>query len=59
MRNVDSKLMQYNKEYIYSKDFVNSMNLAFKELSERLIDVTTKCETFSLQVTQERLPTHL
>ena len=48
MRNVDNKLLMYNKEYIYEKDFVNSMNLAFKELNERLTDITAKCDNFSL-----------
>ena len=48
MRNVDAKLLTYNKEYIYEKDFVNSMNLAFKELNERLNDITAKCDNFSL-----------
>jgi len=59
MRNVDAKLLQFNNEYIYQKDFVNSMNLAFRELSDRLSEITSKCDVFSLQITNERLPKYL
>jgi hypothetical protein len=50
MRNVDSKLLSKNKEYIYQVDFIQSMNLAFKDINERLLDITAKCDVFSLQI---------
>lgn len=59
MRNVDTKLLAKNKEYIYQVDFIQSMNLAFKDLNERLIDITAKCDVFSLQIRQDRIPEYL
>ena len=59
MRNVDSKLLAKNKEYIYQIDFIQSMNLAFKDLNERLLDITAKCDVFSLQISQDRIPDYL
>lgn len=59
MRNIDSKLLVYNKEYLYEKDFVNSMNSALKELSEKLNEITAKCDIFALQFQTSRLPHYL
>ena len=59
MRNVDQKLLAKNKEYIYQPDFIQSMNLAFKDLNERLLDITAKCDIFSLQIRQDRIPDYL
>ena len=59
MRNVDTKLLSKNKEYIYQVDFIQSMNLAFKDLNERLLDITSKCDVFSLQIRQDRIPEYL
>jgi Ca2+-binding EF-hand superfamily protein len=56
MRNVDSKLLVHNKEYVYERDFVNSMNLAFRELNERLSDITAKSDNFSLNFRVNRIP---
>lgn len=59
MRNVDQKLLSKNKEYIYKADFIQSMNLAFKDLNERLLDITAKCDVFSLQIRRDRIPEYL
>ena len=59
MRNVDAKLLVHNKEYVYERDFVNSMNLAFKELNERLSDITSMSDNFSLNLRVNRLPQYL
>lgn len=50
MKNVDTKLLSKNKEFIYKNDFVTLMGTSFKELNERLLDITNKCEILSLQV---------
>ena len=38
---------------------IQSMNLAFKDLNERLLDITAKCDIFSLQIRQDRIPEYL
>ena len=60
MRKIDNKILeQFKDNFIYKKDFVNIMNVVFKELNDRLVEVTHKCDTFSLQVIQDRLPEYL
>jgi hypothetical protein len=59
MKNVDSKLLGKNREFIYKDDFVALMGISFKELNERLLDITSKCEILSLQVKQNRIPDYL
>ena len=60
MRNVDSKLLSlFSKDHIHQMDFVNSMNMALRELSDRLSEISMKCDTFSLQVRQHRIPEFL
>jgi len=59
MRNVDSKLLTKNREYIYKKDFVSLMGTSFKELNERLLDITNKFQILELQIKQNRLPRYL
>ena len=48
MRNVDSKLLTKDSAYIYKKDFASLMGYSLKELNERLIDITDKCEILTL-----------
>ena len=40
MKNVDSKLLGKNREFIYQEDFIILMGISFKELNERLLDIT-------------------
>ena len=47
MRSIDQKLLAYCRDFVYEADFVNCMNLAFMELTDRLEDVTSYCDTFS------------
>ena len=35
------------------------MGFAFRELSDRLVDITFKCDGFSMQVRQNRVPDYL
>ena len=48
LRNVDQKLLGKKTDYIYKNDFVNLMGSAFKELNERLLEITSKCDILSL-----------
>jgi hypothetical protein len=48
MKNVDTKLLGRNREFIYKDDFIALMGVSFKELNERLLDITNKCEVLSL-----------
>ena len=50
MRNVDTKLISKSRDYIKKEDFVGLMGFALKELSDRLVDITFKCDGFSMQV---------
>lgn len=59
LRNVDQKLLGKKTDYIYKSDFVNLMGAAFKELNERLLEITSKCDVLSLQMRQSRLPDYL
>ena len=40
MKNVDTKLLGKNREFIYQEDFILLMGISFKELNERLLDIT-------------------
>lgn len=59
MKNVDTKLLGKNREFIYQEDFVQLMGVSFKELNERLLDITQKSEVLSMQVKQNRIPEYL
>tara|TARA_B110000285_G_C15092466_1_gene599896 strand:+ start:192 stop:689 length:498 start_codon:yes stop_codon:yes gene_type:complete len=59
MRNVDSKLLTKDSAYIYKKDFASLMGYSLKELNERLIDITDKCDILTLQLRQNRIPEYL
>ena len=48
MRNIDSKLLGRTNEYIKKEDFTSLMCISLNELSERLKDITQKCDVFSL-----------
>jgi len=48
MRNIDSKLLNKSNEYIKKDEFINLMCISFTELSDRLKDITQKCDVFSL-----------
>lgn len=59
MRNIDQRLLGQCRDFVYEKDFVNCMNLAFMEMTERLEDLTSYCDTFSQQFRLNRLPDYL
>jgi hypothetical protein len=48
MRNIDTKLLNKTKEYIKKQDFINLICISLTELSDRLKDITQKCDVFSL-----------
>ena len=48
LRNVDVQLLKSGKsEVIQRSDFVNLIGHAFKELNERLLDITNKCNVMT------------
>lgn len=59
LRNVDQKLLGKKTDYIFKYDFVCLMGSAFKELNERLLEITNKCDILSLQMRKNRLPDYL
>ncbi len=59
MRNIDTKLLNKSSEYIKKEEFINLMCISFTELSDRLKDITQKCDVFSLQFINNRLPSWL
>ena len=60
MRNVDAKLLASGKtEYIQRSDFVSLMGCAFKELNDRLLEITSKADVTALQLKDDRLPDSL
>jgi hypothetical protein len=48
MSNVDRKLLTKDSAYIYKQDFASLMGYSLKELNERLLDITGKCDVLTL-----------
>ena len=61
MRNVDQQLLKKQKDggKIEQEDFISLMGFAFKELNERLADLTGKCDVLSMQMSPNRIPDYL